>query len=281
MTRFRLDSPRCSAQSRRGRTDNTAIVTALARSRGRRKSSDGEVDHPMSDTTPRAGLGPRDLGWLTVASLTLVGFFYLTLVIMLNSGVVPGDHIIADTVVSWRTPVATVVATGATTLGSVPVVIFVAVLVAAGLWRGTGRLFLPALLLSAIAATAATVFVVKIAIGRSRPPTATLLGVPLSDFAFPSGHTTDGSVGWVLAAVLAASLVRRSLPRWIVVATGLLVALAIGLSRVYLGYHWPTDVLAGWLLAGCVVAVTIFVRNRLDPSPDTRRHGHVDSRLAA
>lgn len=234
-----------------------------------------------SITPNRPGFGSRDLGWLTVASLTLVGFFYLALVIILSSGVVPVDHTIADTVVSWRTPVATVVANVASTLGTVPVVILVAVLVASALWRCSGRLFLPALLLSAVAVTAGTVFVVTIAIGRTRPPTATLLGVPSSDFAFPSGHTTDGSVGWVLAAVLAASLVRRSLRRWILVATGLLVALAIGLSRVYLGYHWPTDVLAGWLLAGCVVAVTIFVRNRLDPSPGTWGHDHVDSRQAA
>lgn len=229
--------------------------------------SGGQLARWRSTTPSRAGLGARDLAWLTVAGLTLAGFFYLALLVILGSGSEPFDHAVADAVTGLRTPPVTLVASAVTWLGSVPVVILVAVLAAAGLWRRSGQLLLPVLLLGAVAVTAGTVFVVKIAIGRTRPPTATLLGVPSSDFAFPSGHTTDGSVVWVLSAVLAATLVRRSLARWVLVASALLVALAIGLSRVYLGYHWPTDVLAGWLLASCVVAVTILAHHWLGRPP--------------
>jgi undecaprenyl-diphosphatase len=73
-------------------------------------------------------------------------------------------------------------------------------------------------------------------------------GYQASFYSFPSGHATV-AVGFygMLTVILAYRL--RGSARWAVAVTGLLVVLLIGFSRLYLGVHYPTDVLAGYLSA--------------------------------
>ncbi len=78
-------------------------------------------------------------------------------------------------------------------------------------------------------------------IARPRPPAAGWLTEP-EGFSLPSKHTTLAAL---TAGVLAGQ--RRSGPAGR--AAALLAAAGVGVSRVYLGVHWPTDVLAGWLFA--------------------------------
>jgi undecaprenyl-diphosphatase len=76
-------------------------------------------------------------------------------------------------------------------------------------------------------------------IGRARPPQHDWAAFAGGQ-AFPSGHTTS--------ATIVAVLLCAAFPRWDVRTLVLLWAITVGLTRVYLGVHWPTDVLGGWLL---------------------------------
>jgi undecaprenyl-diphosphatase len=112
-------------------------------------------------------------------------------------------------------------------------------------------------LLATLAGTGILVFALKAIIGRGRPFTAYagLRGVLLdspTDCSMPSGHAA-GSFAFALFATHAL-LARRPRPPWAIAASvGLvLVAAAIGVSRVVLGFHFPLDVLAGSVLGGTI-----------------------------
>lgn len=96
----------------------------------------------------------------------------------------------------------------------------------------------------------------KLLLDRDRPFTDYVLNMRLDTPSFPSGH----AVGSTVAYGLAAYLLLQFLPApWNYVAAGVLIVLIvlIGISRVYLGAHFPSDVLAGWLLGLAGLAVII------------------------
>ena len=68
--------------------------------------------------------------------------------------------------------------------------------------------------------------------------------------SFPSGHATDSAAAYLTLGALTARLQRARRLKVYALSLAILVTLAVGLSRLYLGVHWPTDVLAGWTLGG-------------------------------
>ncbi|WP_347347858.1 phosphatase PAP2 family protein [Nigerium sp.] len=99
----------------------------------------------------------------------------------------------------------------------------------------------------------------KRAVGRVRPPLAEAIPPYEYSPSFPSGHTLNATV---IAGILCYLILRHTKPygwgvRLFWVAFFGLYALTMGLTRVYLGHHWLTDVFAGWLLGFAWVAVVI------------------------
>jgi membrane protein DedA with SNARE-associated domain/membrane-associated phospholipid phosphatase len=134
----------------------------------------------------------------------------------------------------------------------------------------SGDLKLPAFLTFALMGGIGLAPVVKLLVGRPRPDFSQLVDVGFH--AFPSGHATSAAV---VCAALAYVLTRHqswSLSVWIWTAAGM-VAFLIGFSRLYLGVHWPTDVLAGWLLGLAWVAAGAIATELLwdrEQSPTSR-----------
>ena len=98
----------------------------------------------------------------------------------------------------------------------------------------------------------------KYGIGRPRP-TPELVNV-LShpgDYSFPSGHTVHYVVFLGFLWFLTFALVRPRLLRWPLLGLLGSLVLLVGLSRVYLGAHWASDVLGGYLLGGALLTLAI------------------------
>ena len=113
---------------------------------------------------------------------------------------------------------------------------------------------------------------VKHLVARPRPPLA-LHAVPADGFSFPSGHATLSAgvvllVLWITWPVGDPGRHRDSVlaiaPRWVSITGAALIVVAVAGSRVVLGVHYPSDVLAGWCVAvladGGVVLLVVAVR---------------------
>lgn len=199
--------------------------------------------------------------WPTTGAVGLVGFVVLALLLVFGTGVSQLDHQLLSAVISVRTPELTVFASAVTRLGSTSVVVCLGVVAAIVVGLRSRSILLPIGLLGGLAATSSLVTILKIALDRPRPPASLAVGVPLSDDAFPSGHTTDGSMLVVLTAAMLALTFGSLIVRRLLMISGCALALLIGCSRTYLGVHWPSDVLGGWLLAATMVSVTMALVN--------------------
>lgn len=98
-------------------------------------------------------------------------------------------------------------------------------------------------------------FILKNLVQRPRPTVNRL--VTASSFSFPSGHSITVMLLWGTVIVLAGRYLRQSPGiRYLITGLASLWILAVGVSRVYVGVHYPTDVLAGWLLGFFLLTVT-------------------------
>ena len=147
--------------------------------------------------------------------------------------------------------------------------VLVPLVLAAGLaWRWRRGSWRPLGLLAGAAAGAWVVQVaVKQLVERPRPPASLALS-HATGFAFPSGHATDAAAVYGMLAVLLARSGRPAarVAAWAVAAA--LIAL-VGLSRLYLGVHWLSDVVAGAGL-GAAWLVAMFTAGRVGESPRHR-----------
>ncbi|MBX9616068.1 MAG: phosphatase PAP2 family protein [Caulobacteraceae bacterium] len=92
---------------------------------------------------------------------------------------------------------------------------------------------------------------------RQRPPAA-YQAVDTLNASFPSGHALLATVFYLTVAVLMTRAFPRRRLKAYVLSVGVLFALLVGLTRVYLGAHWATDVLAGWCV-GAAWAVALWL----------------------
>ena len=158
----------------------------------------------------------------------------------------------------------TAVATGITDLGATKSVFLVAAVAAGslalrGFWHGAATVVV------SVTATQVVVHGIKAIVARGRPPEASAF-VDAAGYAFPSAHAASGVALYGLLAIFVLRRLRGNV-RIAAAALALLAVGSLGLTRVYLGAHYPSDVLAGWLVGAVVAAgawqLGRFVRARL------------------
>jgi undecaprenyl-diphosphatase len=161
------------------------------------------------------------------------------------------DRSITSWSVDHRASWLTTVARALSTIGSQKVLLpLVAVVAIVLIVRGART---PAGLLIVIWAGAIELYsLAKNVVDRPRPPMHLWL-TSASSSSFPSGHATQSLSTFAALALVSAAV--APIARRPGLAFAAVVAAGVGWSRVYLGVHWATDVLAGWLAAACWVAL--------------------------
>ncbi len=161
--------------------------------------------------------------------------------------------------VAVRNPLLAPIAETITTLGGVFGIgaLMMALLAWVGIRRHNWRL--AGLLAGSMGLSVALTLGLKDLITRVGPPASATIGPGATGFAFPSGYTLNTTVFFGLLAGVALARTRTVFGRIGIVAGWLVASLLVGLSRLYLGYQWLTDVMAGFGVGVGVLAITVIV----------------------
>ncbi|AKF07030.1 phosphatase PAP2 family protein [Sandaracinus amylolyticus] len=199
-----------------------------------------------------------------------------------------GTQVFDDAVIRWvREPDAPREVAGSTTLGeiardvtalgSITVLTLVTTAVVGFLALSKLHRAVVLVLVAALGGTAWT-FLLKELFARERP--RLVADAIVSTTSFPSGHSALSAVVYLTLAALLARLVERRRLRAYIVGVAALVTFLVGVSRVALGVHFPSDVLAGWTLGlawalFCWTAMTVLQRRgTVETVEEAHEHAH-------
>jgi undecaprenyl-diphosphatase len=141
----------------------------------------------------------------------------------------------------WLTPIML----GLSRLGDGPVILAALVLAVAGLLLAGRRQTAIILTVAALGAYGLS-SAAKYTVNRPRPDVTWNLEPVPATASYPSNHAVNGMATYVTAALLASRRLRRRWQGTTLIVMALLLALGIGVSRLYLGVHFLTDVVGGW-----------------------------------
>jgi len=173
-----------------------------------------------------------------------------------GDGVAVLDHPVAAFVAAHRTGTLTAVMRMASSAGGPAVlgVVTVAVGVMLGiLWHRWAPVLVAGV---TVAGNGVLTLALKQAIARPRPPLSGALAAA-DGYAFPSGHAAAAAAAFGVLAFLCAGPLRARAARVTMWAGAAMLTALVGISRVYLGVHWTTDVLGGWAFGVLWLAVVV------------------------
>jgi undecaprenyl-diphosphatase len=159
-----------------------------------------------------------------------------------------------------------------TGLGSWTIVTLVT-LAAVGFLAMQGRRSTALLLVAAIGGGTLLNNGLKFLFERARPDLVAH-AVETQTSSFPSGHAMMAAVAYLTLGALLARTQNRPAARTYIVAAALLVTLLVGISRIYLGVHWPSDVIAGWCAGGAWALICWEIAKRLQRQGEIEKPGN-------
>ncbi len=190
-----------------------------------------------------------------VFAISVLFLVLLLFGILMSPGLAHLDSHVSAIIRSLRTPALTTLAIWITSIGNTSTMLVLVPLTALVLWL-LGRHSGAILIVLTVAGGELIGSLIQILVHRARPVGVGAIPLPAT-YSFPSGHALATSIYFGTLTFIVLGEVRNPALRYSLVALFGFLAIAIGMSRVYLGVHYLGDVLAGWLLGGAVVVVGI------------------------
>jgi undecaprenyl-diphosphatase len=156
-----------------------------------------------------------------------------------------------------------------TALGS-PVVLGLIVLIITGYLLLEARYVTAIIVLTTAISSEILDEVLKLLFARPRPSVVPHLRTVVSA-SFPSGHAMESAIIYLTLGALLMRVVEGRITKTYCMATAIFLTFIVGVSRVFLGVHYPTDVIGGWMLGFLWAAVTFLVTRRFEPAVDRER----------
>lgn len=192
------------------------------------------------------------------ASLTLFTWLGAVLVRFLGGSwiIASLDTRVVEYAAAHRLSPVTSLMKGATAAGD-DLGLWIAILVGGAILAWLTHSWRPLLLLAVVMIGAVSLeHLAKLLVARTRPPVLFQL-VASQGWSFPSGHATESAAVYFGLAHMFARTQTRPAIKTVVYALAFVAVGLIGISRVYLGVHWPTDVVCGWALGGGWSAIVL------------------------
>jgi undecaprenyl-diphosphatase len=240
-----------------------------------------EGTHPKLIRFLKGRFDPRAKYGLSLTIGLIITFFFVYLFFGILQDVIGRDPIyfadirVLNLVALYRTTRLNHVMLFFTTLGK-GIVIAIGVFLLANIYIFKNKPnYLITLLVSVIAGQLIFVELIKRLVHRTRPEFANVL-VFENSFSFPSGHTFVAVSFYGLLTFFLFRIIKNRLLKIITVISGILLILTIGFSRIYLGAHFPTDVLASLAAGGAWLTAVITAFNIWEKSGEKKKRRPLD-----
>jgi undecaprenyl-diphosphatase len=187
--------------------------------------------------------------------ICIIGFALISLLIS-DHQIIHFDRTVINLVQGWESPFLTKVMKLFTFIGSTPFVIILIVGFIFFLYKVLHHRLELILLVGAIIGSAILNQILKVIFHRTRPNFHRLIDI--SGYSYPSGHAMSAFTVYVILSFLLWRHIESRWGRSTLLVFSTFMILMIGLSRIYLGVHFPSDVIGGYLASGLWLTIAIW-----------------------
>ena len=194
-----------------------------------------------------------------ISVFSLIGFSFMAFTISANE-YLKFDEDVISLVQGIESPLLTDIMKFFTYIGSTASLIILSLVILFFLYRVLKHRLELVLFTAVIVGSPLLNLMVKLFFQRARPDLHRLIDI--GGYSFPSGHAMNA---FSLYGILTFLLWRHIAARWariLLILFSMMMILSIGISRIYLGVHYPSDIIAGYLAGGCWIAISIWFFQR-------------------
>lgn len=204
-----------------------------------------------------------------ISLAALLGFGFMVFLVSFNH-IVKFDRTIISFITGFESPTLTQIMKVFTFIGSSKAIAFIVLIASFFLYKVLKHRFELILFIGVMIGANFLFASLKLLFHRARPDFHRLIEV--GGYSFPSGHATNAMALYGILAFLLWRHIPTHLGRMILIFVSSLMIVTIGVSRIYLGVHYPSDIMAGYFISGFWITLAIWFFQRYKEKVENRQN---------